>query len=542
MWLGRLVGRLCLTLPICLLLALAAILVRKLWFFQIDARVWSVAWIGGAALVGVTSGVVWTWLTRRSLLDAAVEIDRRCGLKERLSSAVALDEQTQQTAAGRALVSDAIRRVERLDVGEHFRMQASRRLLWPLGAAVVLVAVALLAPDAAAPPPTAASSLSAKQQREVRTTARTLREELSPLQQKARQLGSAELDRLMERVDRDLKELADKQHVEPRRVIGRISRREKELRDARDKLDAEKIRHQLSRLRLVNRGPAQRMTRALKEGDFNKARRELDRLTQELKDGRLTEEDQRKIADQLSAMQQKAQKQAEQHRQSKRDLQEQIKRAKQAGDKAKAEQLKRQLRRMEERDSAVRRLEQMAGKLGSAAESLKQGQPAKASQQLEDLDRQLADLQQQDDQMEVLNQTLDKVGRCKRCLQGGQPTPGGSQAKSGSGSTDRSSAQRGQQRGDGLGEGRGAGRRPLAEGDAGFTDSQVGAKPRGGAGVVTGEIDGPNLPGKTRLKIAKELEAARRDQSDPLSGQRLPRGQRGVVREYFDAFRKGGGQ
>lgn len=69
-------------------------------------RIWS---IGGfaAAIVG---SVVWTFVSNRSPIDAAIEIDRRFGLRERVASSLSLSPEDQSSEAGQAVMNDALRR------------------------------------------------------------------------------------------------------------------------------------------------------------------------------------------------------------------------------------------------------------------------------------------------------------------------------------------------------------------------------------------------------------------------------------------------
>ncbi len=57
--------------------------------------------------------------------------------------------------------------------------------------------------------------------------------------------------------------------------------------------------------------------------------------------------------------------------------------------------------------------------------------------------------------------------------------------------------------------------------------------------MVIGEVDGPNLKGEVREEIKAQLEAARVESSDPLTGQRLPNGYVEHTKRYFDSLRKG---
>ena len=84
-----------------LALAVAAIAVPKLW--AIDQLAgdwlpinWSLACVLAALAGGLVVALVWTWLRGRSELEAAVEIDRRYGLKERVASSLSLTPRRRQ--------------------------------------------------------------------------------------------------------------------------------------------------------------------------------------------------------------------------------------------------------------------------------------------------------------------------------------------------------------------------------------------------------------------------------------------------------------
>ena len=52
--------------------------------------VWIWSWVVAGAVVGFLIAAIVTWRRMESQLDTAVEVDRRFGLKERLSSAMSL--------------------------------------------------------------------------------------------------------------------------------------------------------------------------------------------------------------------------------------------------------------------------------------------------------------------------------------------------------------------------------------------------------------------------------------------------------------------
>jgi hypothetical protein len=125
-----------------LLVAASAIAAGKLWPIpEVDDRTWTWAWLGGAIGAALLAALGWTILRARSTIDAAIEFDRRFGLRERVSSTLALPPEELESPVGQALMADALHRVSRLDVGEQFHVRPGRRAWLPLVPAVVAFAV-----------------------------------------------------------------------------------------------------------------------------------------------------------------------------------------------------------------------------------------------------------------------------------------------------------------------------------------------------------------------------------------------------------------
>src|SRR5881394_594448 len=124
-----------------LLLAAIGLAIPRIWALAIEQPVWAWdwSWIGGGIGVGLAMAAIWTYAIRRSRLDAAIELDRRFGLKERVSSSLALTPDELESDIGKALVTDAIRRVERLDVREQFAVSPTWRLVLPLAPAIAVI-------------------------------------------------------------------------------------------------------------------------------------------------------------------------------------------------------------------------------------------------------------------------------------------------------------------------------------------------------------------------------------------------------------------
>ena len=80
-------------------LAAAVVLIAVDKFRPLGVEAW--AWAAGALAVGLIAAAVWTLLVRGNSLEAAMEIDHRFGLKERVSSALALSPADRETRGRR---------------------------------------------------------------------------------------------------------------------------------------------------------------------------------------------------------------------------------------------------------------------------------------------------------------------------------------------------------------------------------------------------------------------------------------------------------
>ncbi len=123
-------------------LLMAAVLMFIDKYFPMHVPLWS--WAAGAIVAGLLAALVWTLLAGGKPLEAAMEIDRRFGLKERVSSTLAMPREDLESEAGQTVAADATRRVARLEISEKFPLAPPRRLLLPIIPAVLAVVVAFL--------------------------------------------------------------------------------------------------------------------------------------------------------------------------------------------------------------------------------------------------------------------------------------------------------------------------------------------------------------------------------------------------------------
>ncbi|QDU76666.1 hypothetical protein Pan97_37210 [Bremerella volcania] len=539
MILQQFVGRLIICLSVSLTLAAIAVILPKLWPLGIDRSVWMWSWIGGGAAVGLLTTIVWTYLSHTSALAAAIELDIRFGLKERVSSSLSMDEQSRQTQWGQALMEDATRQVERIDVNDRFPVRSGWNGLAPVAIIVGALLIALFVPDAVLDPNTVEANpaqLDPEQTKVVKKTADELRKELKERKEKAEEKGLKEAEDLFKKLEEGTKDIAKKDKVDQKETLLELNDLAKELKKRRDELaSSEEFKKKLEMLKdMLKGGLAEELAKAMQKGDLQKALDAMKDLQNKLNNGDLSKEEREALAKQLEEMGKKMEDIAKAHEDAKKALQQQIKQAQQAGNQAEAERLQKQLDQMGMQDAQMQRMQQMGNQLSKASEALQNGQQKQAADQLNQMANEMQDLQAQLDELEMLDEAMDQMEMarnqmCKAC-QGGKNGMMGQMGQMG---------RMGQQPGNGLGQGQGQGDRPEEENETGAYDSQVRADPKTGRGVIVDYVDGKNRAGQTLIEIKSAMESESSLSSDALTETRLSKDHQENAQEYFDMVREG---
>ncbi|HZN32229.1 MAG TPA: hypothetical protein VFB80_00370 [Pirellulaceae bacterium] len=524
-----------------LLVAVIGMAIPRLWVLNVQQQTWDWSWMGGGLAAGLLMASIWTWLIRRSRLDAAIEIDRRFGLKERVSSTLSLSSDELTTDIGQALMTDAVRRVERIDVREQFKVSPTWRFLLPVLPVIALIGLSLL-PNATMKKAEASNEQTAEIKKQIKVATVKLQEKIRDSQKKAEELGLKDTDILKE-INKELDKLANKETADRKEALLKINDLAKEIEKRKQELGgAEKLKQQLDKLKDVEKGPADKMAEAMKEGDFGKAKEEMQKLKEDLKAGKLSKEDQEKLANQMEQLKERIQQAMQDKKEAEQKLQEKIEQKLAEGKVGEAAKLQQQLDQMQQNAAQQEQMmQQLAEKLGQAAQAMKEGDANQAMEQLDKLAKEMEGMQEQLDQIENLDELLDQLAdakeamKCQNCQGQGCAECEGNKDGDGKGK----GKNKGKNGGKGLGEGQGEGDRPEEQTDKKFYDTRVAADPKPGESVRIGNAGGPNKAGKTLEAVKQEIQAALAKEPDALEDVTLPRDQRENAKQYFDKIRKG---
>lgn len=533
------------TLLATLLLIAVGIAVPKLWHLPFlddpeAANFWIAGWTIGGAVAGLMLAAVLTIARRQSLLNVAVEVDQRFGLKSRLSSALAMSPDDHGSKAGAALADDAAKEASVIDVRDEFKIETPWQLCLPLLAAMLVFGL-LFIPNATSAAESAKPEIKKSDDREKVKTA------VAQLKKKIREkrvstgLKDAKLD--FDKFEISLDEVEKNNSVSKKQALVKLNDLKKQIEQRQNKLGSTKsFKDALNKLKDMGNGPAKKLADAMRQGDMVAAKEAIKNLAKRIKDGKLTKNEQARLKKDLEKMAEQMKEIAKAQRQKKDDLEKQIAKAKEEGNLDKAARLQEKLEQVKKQDNQAKKMQEMAKKLAKCANCMKQGgnqqqgQPGQspktpaeaeadmqeAAQQMEDLAEQLEDMQQEMEElqdMEDMQQAIDDA----KAEMNGQPCECEGEGDGGQG----------------MGKGRGVGRRPKEENQTGNFKSRVRGKLQKGKIVVAGTADGENLTGRTTAEARQIINAEMSSKKETVENQLLPKSQREHTRQYFQSLLQG---
>ncbi|MEL7496018.1 MAG: hypothetical protein AAFN77_00305 [Planctomycetota bacterium] len=542
-----------------MLFALVGIAIPKIWhleFLQDSAKwdAWLYSWIIGSVVVGFLATACLTWTRRGSKVGTAVEVDRRFGLKARLSSAMVLSDEDAQSPAGQALINDAQTRASDLAIAEEFGFKPTWHALLPLAPLVLMIGL-IFVPNAekklAAEEPVAVDKKQTQQI--IKDFKKKVEEKRKQLEAKGLKDASEELKSLGRKFD---KLLTDESQTQKETLV-KLNDIKKAIEDRRKELgDSKEFKKNLNRLKNVGKGPAKKLASAIGDGDFEKAKEAIKDLAQQLKDGKMDKETVKQLADDLNRLAKAIKKAAEDKEREIAELEDKLKKAKQEGDVEKAAKLQEELEKKQQQKNQMDKMNDIAKKLQKCADCMKPGNGQEnkngekkegqqgeqgdqqqamkdlenamkeAGESLEDIAKQMEELQKQMEEMEALEDLEQDAEDCKDGCQGEGEGKGQGKNKKPKWADWA------------KGQGKGMGLRDRADDETNNFKSRVRADVTQGETVITGTADGDNITGRSVSETKELVRAAMDKDVDPTENQKLTKKQMEHAKEYFKALRE----
>jgi hypothetical protein len=508
---------------------------------------WTVA--GGLLGAGGLLAFVFAVLRAPSRVAAALALDERFNLKERVTTALTLRQVELDSGAGQALLADVHSRIAPLRVRDRFpvRMPWLAALLPVAAIALVLLAFfykPVLTPTQAGSDSPLADSPVAKAQ---------IEKALRPLQRNpVKKLGDRPKSEELQRLEAELDKLAQKPHEtkeQGRELVKDLTNAEEEVRKREKQLAdrVEALKEQMKQAQRLSKtdkknGPANKLDKALDQGDLKKAREEAERLGKQLqadeelarlrkkmKDEKLTEEQKQELREQLEKLkdQELTRQQKEQMQQQLQDLKDKLERLTRSEEaKERLRELQRQgainqdelERELDQIDKnlakldkeTLQQLQELADKLGECRKCMKEGKEAEAAQKMAEAAEMLAKLDPNGESKELQEQ-LQQLQQARKAMcqaLDGKPVPA-------------------------------AGRRPeSAEGNTGSKEEWAHSQMDKGRLQVIDHVAGDGFKGPRKpAEMGEEIRRAAQEEPEALDRQRLPRSASDMARGYFEKLR-----
>ncbi len=509
-------------------LTACAILVEKLARVPLPGPVWFPFALAGALGVGL-AGVI-ALASGPKQLDAAIAIDRAFHLHERLSTALSLSPELRATPAGRALMADAIRHVEALDLGTHFGPRLPRAAWVPIVPGLIAVGLLFLPEWTGAQPKAVAKANSPTDQALIAKQAQALSRSLAQDRKNLDKSDLNETDKLLAELEKAADALSkappeakDKALVELNKLTNALKDREKQLGSA------EQINKQLQQLKdLAAAGPADDFAKDLARGDFEKAAEQVKKLQQKLANGEMNDAEKKALEQQIGEMKEQLEKLA-----NLAERKKQLEAARKNGALTE-QQFQEQMKKLEQQAQNLQQLQKLAKQLGQCQQAMQQGDMNKAASALGMTRQQLEDLARQAQELDSLDAALADLQECKEGISGDGLNQLGEDLKG------LNKLGKRIRPGFGMKRGRGQGERPEAPDDVAYHGTKAPQQYGKGKAVITGF--GPpkgTTKGESQIEVQEEIESAGAAAAEALTNQRVPSNVKKHILGYFDQVRKG---
>jgi hypothetical protein len=416
------------TLLACLLWCWAGSLLLIAGWFILQPHVfptltpgWRLGVAGSLLGIGTLTAIVLGILRAPTRVAAALLLDERFALKERVTTSLTLAPHLSGSPAAAALLEDVNHRIEKLDVGARFPVRVSWvTTLCPLVAVGLAVAAFTYHP----------TSTQAKSEATAEEIAKSPPANQAEIEQKMHDLikrktekpqVSKEMSEELKQIEAKLEEIANRPRNTQEQLRERIKEmtaledllkdREKELGEKNRALK-EKLKQldNLSAKEASKDGPAKDLQKALSQGKLGQAKEEMEKLAEKLKKNELTAKEKEQLAKQLKDIEDNLKRLAQQ-----KDKEEQLKKMIQEAkaNKRDAEALERELDQLQKEKKNLKNLEDLANAMGQCRKAVQGSDGKDAAERMKDAADNLKDMDLADKDLEDMRDSLQRLQDAK---------------------------------------------------------------------------------------------------------------------------------
>jgi len=448
----------------CFSICFVGLLIPKLWHIDWNPAIgperWNWGWWIGSFAAAILAATWITWMRKPTALQAALEIDQRYRLHERCSSAMAIASEERQSPAGQALIQDAQKQVDRIDLRDHFPVRPAGQWAWivlPFAACMALFWV----PDAQPSTSQVLANSAAKKSTNVKNATEPILKAVQKKLQDAEDQGDLEAIEEYKRVEEQLKKLQNKPELGAKEAIADLNEIKKELAQKKEALgDSKQMKEAFSNLKDLDQGPAENMSKALQDGDFEEAKNEMEKIAQALQSGKMEPQETEQLQKQIEQMKDSLEEARQKREGLIQEAKNELNTAQSKGDVEKTASLRKKLEKLQDGDRMNRAMEKLQDQLEKAQKSIKSGDKNASQEAIQDIQKQLEELSEDQQAAEELEKLIEEIedakqsskceecdGQgCKECQNPGGKKQGGKEGNKSIKSSNKSSKQ-GQQSG-----------------------------------------------------------------------------------------------
>jgi hypothetical protein len=575
-----------------------ALLVAVVWFlaepFVFRDAVPNLRWyvlgivVGLATMLAVALAAWW----QPSALAAALSLDERFQLKERVTTSLTLDPRDLQLPAALALLADVDRRVAPLYISDRFPI----RIPWTAALVPVFAVALLLLAFFYKPNLNQAQTVNSEEEAKKVIDAEEAQKKLEQVAKKVenRKVADKPQSQAMQNIDKELDQLAHKPlktnddvhdaQKDITKVEDLMKKRDKDLADRQESLKEQM--KQVERLTKKENdekkdGPADKMDNDINKGNFDKAQDEAQRLSKKLQQQEQAKKDEEKAKEDVERLKKKEKEQglSDDEKKEKEQAEERLAKAKKdqltpEEEKNLEQQLQDEQDKLErltrDREEKLEELQGMKDEGEIDQEQLDREKDQLAKEQEDEKNLSDDEKKEREQEKKDLQELAQKLGECKKCMKDGD-NKGAGEKLDDAAKLMRKLDNKGEQKdlqqklkqlqeakkelakanGDGKGNGRddsgrpnrggrGAGQRPQGEDDGktGHEEVQSRSAQDKGEHNVIDYVPGQGFKGPRKPSDMKDdIRRASQDAPEAIDRQRLPRSASDMARGYFDKMR-----